>query len=96
MLNTTCPYLQEWKATVRVAFITITFECCTQIQVHVNEENLSIRGGLISSHFSLISVELILVHLRVNWIKVKVNNSAFSLFRTLHRCVSDDKNESLS
>lgn len=32
MLNTTCPYLQEWEATVGTAFITITFQGCTQIQ----------------------------------------------------------------
>lgn len=31
-LNTICLYLQEWKATVVAAFITISFQGCTQIQ----------------------------------------------------------------
>lgn len=68
------------------------FKVVLKFSSFLNEKILLIREGLISSQFTLISVELIFVHLRVNWIKVKVNNSRFSLFGTLQRCVSDHKN----
>lgn len=72
--------------------LPLLFKAVLKFSSFLNEKILLIRGGLISSQFTLISVELIFVHLCVNWIKVKVNNSPFSLFGMLQRCVSDHKN----
>lgn len=95
MLITTCSYLQGGKQQSLLLLLSLVFKVVLKFSVFFNKKDLLIREGLISSQFTLISVELILVHLHINWIEVEVNNSAFSCFGIMHRYINDHKNYSV-
>lgn len=65
MLITTCSYLQGGKQQ-SLLLLSLVFKVVLKISVFFNKKDLLIREGLISSQFTLISVELILVHLHIN------------------------------
>lgn len=95
MLITICSCLQDGKLQSMLVLLSLVFKVVLKFSAFLNKKDLLIREGLISSQFTLISVELILVHLCVNWIKVEVNNSAFSRLRIMQRYINDHKNYSV-